>query len=141
MTYGTFVGLSLESKCCPFHYGKKLNDEIKSSTPYVIMSVPFGPASCYTSIGEVFMMKNNHIIFRKEENYHIIMNCGLDAQNITNTVLDGIFAREKILGRLSGLTFWIQDFRQCVDEDQTSKGILTRVTYGKVNIAPELSRS
>ena len=82
-------------------------------------------------------------IFRVDED-HAINIQSFDGRPITDTVLDGIFTREKLYDYLScdgdkgsetsvKLTFLIQDAIRCNGKDLTKSNILQRVSFINVN--------
>jgi hypothetical protein len=121
------------------------NVNLLSSKPYVMAPRPIGPRFFLyiDPSGDIFLENMTQHIFRVDED-HAINIQSFDGRPITDTVLDGIFTREKLNGdsscdgdkgaETSGkLTFLIQDAIRCNGKDLTRWNILERVAFINVN--------
>ena len=112
---------------------------------YVVAPKPTGPRFFLyiDPSGDIFLENMTQHIFRVDED-HAINIQSFDGRPITDTVLDGIFTREKLYDYLScdgdkgsetsgKLTFLIQDAIRCNGKDLTKSNILQRVSFINVN--------
>ena len=113
---------------------------------YVVAPKPTGPRFFLyiDPSGDIFLENMTQHIFRVDED-HAINIQSFDGRPITDTVLDGIFTREKLNDypscdgdkgvETSGkLTFLIQDAIRCNGKDLTQWNILERIGFIYVNL-------
>ena len=114
---------------------------------YVVAPKPTGPRFFLyiDPSGDIFLENMTQHIFRVDED-HAINIQSFDGRPITDTVLDGIFTREKLYGDSScddnlkeegagnprKLTFVIQDAIRCNGKDLTQSNIVQRIAYVRV---------
>ena len=114
--------------------------------PYVVGPKPKGPRFLLyvDASGKIFLENMTQSIFCVDED-HAIKMVTSDGRAITDTVLDGIFTREKLdtdyhswgakeMEATGKLTFVIQDAIRCNGQNLTSMGILNRLAFVKVTI-------
>ena len=119
------------------------NVRLLSSKPYVMAPRPIGPRFFLyiDPSGDIFLENMTQHIFRVDED-HAINIQSFDGRPITDTVLDGIFTREKMGDDSSSdgaetfgkLTFVIQDAIRCNGKDLTQWNILERIGFIYVNL-------
>ncbi len=113
---------------------------------YVVAPKPTGPRFFLyiDPSGDIFLENMTQHIFRVDED-HAINIQSFDGRPITDTVLDGIFTREKLNdysscdnnlkeegGNPRKLTFVIQDAIRCNGKDLTQSNIVQRIAYVRV---------
>ena len=113
-----------------------------ASKPYVVAPKPSGPRFLLyvDPSGDVFLENMTQHIFRVDEDHAIKIQM-FNGRPITDTVLDGIITREKLLGDAScygkeatrKLTFVIRDAIRCNGKDLTDLNILQRIAFIKVS--------
>ena len=118
-----------------------------AKSPYVVAPKPTGPRFFLyiDPSGDIFLENMTQHFFRVDED-HAINIQSFDGRPITDTVLDGIFTREKLCDYSScdgdkgaemetprKLTFVIQDAIRCNGKDLTKSNILQRIAFVRVN--------
>ncbi len=113
---------------------------------YVVAPKPTGPRFFLyiDPSGDIFLENMTQHFFRVDED-HAINIQSFDGRPITDTVLDGIFTREKLNGdsicednlKEEGgnprkLTFVIQDAIRCNGKDLTQSNIVQRIAFVRV---------
>ena len=121
------------------------NINFLTEEPYVVGPKPKGPRFLLyvDSSGKIFLENMTQSIFCVDED-HAIKMVTSDGRPITDTVLNGIFTREKLdtdrdslsgakkTGATGKLTFVIQDAIRCNGESLTRMNILRRIAFVKV---------
>lgn len=122
------------------------NKYMLSSRPYVVAPKPTGPRFLFyiDSSGEMFLENMTQHIFRVDED-HVIKMESFSGRSVTDTVLDGIFTREKSNRDDScneeqdteqdtgKLTFVIRDAVRCNGLNLTDMGVVERIGFIKVH--------
>ncbi|XP_057374511.1 mRNA-capping enzyme-like [Daphnia carinata] len=121
-------------------------ENISKLTPsqYVVAPKPTGPRFLLyvDSSGDMFLENMTQHIFRVDEDHAVKMN-SFDGRPITDTVLDGVFCKEKRNrdDNCSGgeessekLTFVIRDAIRCEGLKLTDMGIMERIDFVKEGI-------